>query len=192
MMKNLTTSVPLFPLPVFLLPGGITRLRIFEARYLKMVTIASKAQGFVICANTQEGTEAKPQWGSWVDIINFDQGDDGVLEIDVQCKSLVNITTINKDADNLHFAEITEIAHWSENIAELDSNELSQSLAQVFATNARLSEIYTEKPIHNSHWVVARWLELLPVNLTVKSSFVSEHNYQAAKHFVQAILFHES
>ncbi len=32
-----TVNLPIFPLPVFLLPKGVTRLRIFEERYLKMV-----------------------------------------------------------------------------------------------------------------------------------------------------------
>ena len=41
-MNNHNIELPLFPLSIFLLPGGITRLRIFEPRYLKMVAIASR------------------------------------------------------------------------------------------------------------------------------------------------------
>jgi len=47
LMKKITVTLPIFPLPVFLLPGGVTKLRIFEPRYLKMVSTASSGQGFV-------------------------------------------------------------------------------------------------------------------------------------------------
>ena len=40
----------IFPLPVFILPEGATKLRIFEQRYLDMVKEAAKDNtGFVVC-----------------------------------------------------------------------------------------------------------------------------------------------
>jgi Lon protease-like protein len=210
-MQNVNTRLPIFPLPVFILPGGITRLRIFEPRYLKMVKIATQEQGFVIWLNsiesedsdsintkaenpdlkTIESEEPDTLWGSWVEIINFDQGDDGILEIDVQCKSLVEILSSDKDEDDLHFGEVSDISHWSQETDQDTTDILSQSLDEVFDNNTILNKLYVDKATNNANWVVARWLELIPVDLDIKTSFVHSHNYKEAKHFVQSIIFNE-
>jgi len=187
-MKDTNLKLPIFPLPVFLLQDGITRLRVLEPRYLKMVKIATKGEGFVIWLNSQESEKPMIEWGSWVEIVNFDQGKDGVLEIDVKCKALVDIQSIEKDSDNLHFGSVCETFHWSQAVDENQVSELGDSLEEVFVNNNILSELYPNRYSRNTHWVVARWLEILPVNLSVKSAFVDVHNYDEAKYFVQSII----
>ena len=186
-MNYTELTLPIFPLPVFILPNGITRLRIFEPRYLKMVKIATQGKGFVIWLNHQEAEKPMIEWGSWVEVVNFDQGKDGVLEIDVKCKALVDIQSIEKDSDNLHFGTVCEIFHWSQGIDDNPASELGYSLEEVLVNDNMLSELYLHRYCRNTNWVVARWLEILPVNLAVKSDFVNVHNYDEAKHFVQSI-----
>ena len=81
-------NIPIFPLSIYLLPQGITRLRIFEQRYLNMVKNVHKTNGFVISYYQDSPNldiESKiSAWGSWVEIVNFMQGDDGILVIDVK------------------------------------------------------------------------------------------------------------
>ena len=187
-MNNVNPTLPIFPLPVFLLPNGITRLRIFEPRYLKLVKIASTEQGFIILLQSEKSEVTDIKWGSWVEIINFDSGEDGVLEIDVKCKSLVKILSINSSVDKLQFGCVTEILHWSQKTKTTQFNALSESLEAVFDSDEILNALYHDKPTDNKSWVVARWLELLPVNLAVKSSFILEHTYQDAEKFVQSII----
>ncbi len=187
-MKEINLTLPIFPLPVFLLPDGITRLRIFEIRYLKMVKIATQGQGFIIWLNHQEEEKPMIEWGSWVEVVNFNQGNDGVLEIDVQCKALVDIQSIKKDDDNLHFGQVRETFHWSQRVDEKPFLELSEPLEEVLLSNIMLGELYLQKQSQNTRWVVARWLEILPISLSTKSSFVDIHNYDEAKHFVKSII----
>ena len=186
-MNNHNIELPLFPLSIFLLPGGITRLRIFEPRYLKMVAIASS--GFVISKAQNSHVE---RWGSWVEIINFDQGEDGVLEIDVRCNSLVNLhplkTSDNNSIEGVQFASVTEISHWSQKKATTDLGKLTGSLMSLFDTHDLLKELYIEKITENPYWVVARWLELLPIPFEVKNSFVSHSSYVEAKKLVNSII----
>ncbi|TMM43137.1 hypothetical protein FCS21_13485 [Colwellia ponticola] len=197
-MKQLTTKqtsieLPIFPLPVFLLPEGVTKLRIFEPRYLKMVSVASSGQGFVIWLNDNsikaDVNDGTMLWGSWVEIINFDQGDDGVLEIDVKCKSLVVINSVMKSRDSFNVAKVSDITHWSQKHADNVSSELATSLEHVFAENDNLNELYPKKSLGDSHWVLARWLEILPIELNVKSGFVVNYNFQEAKRFVESVIF---
>jgi Lon protease-like protein len=191
---NLNPNVPLFPLPVFLLPGGITRLRIFEQRYLKMIQIASKGSGFVITSNKTNSNKASTvetqddDWGSWVDIINFDQGDDGVLEVDVKCKNLVQLLSIDKDKDNLHFGDVKISSHWSQSDIKAENIPLFHSLVSVFEQNPLLESLYKDDMTANTHWVIARWLEILPINSEVKTLFSKDDSFQTAQEFVHSVV----
>ncbi|MGB2741999.1 MAG: LON peptidase substrate-binding domain-containing protein [Cognaticolwellia sp.] len=199
-----TTNLPIFPLSIFLLPQGVTRLRIFEARYLKMVSLAMKNNGFVIVpaiSNTDsEHTDGKNSTeedndlvtGSWVEIINFDQGDDGLLLIDVCCKCLVDITDMTQDKDQLHHGNITIKDHWPD--AELDetTGEFALSLEKLFAENVDLSSLYPSKSLEQGSWVVARWLELLPVSIDEKLLFTEQGSFKEAKQFLENIISSEN
>jgi uncharacterized protein len=187
-MKKEKLTLPIFPLPIFLLPNGITRLRIFEPRYLKLVKIATKEKGFIILLQSQSSELSGIEWGSWVEIINFDQGEDGVLEIDVKCKSLVRVLSLVKKEEELQFCAVSEILHWSQEIEKTKFNALSASLEAVFENDEKLNDLYHDKPTNNTNWVVARWLELLPVKLEIKNSFVYDHTFQEAESFVQSII----
>lgn len=187
-MSRTIVNLPIFPLPVYLLPEGITRLRIFEARYIKMVKVAAKGQGFVIFSTSKNTQVQKLGWGSWVEIINFDQGKDGVLEIDVKCKSLVDILSIKPDNDNLNFGDITLLEHWPDSQENLPLGNLSTTLESILSNNELLNELYHNKPLNNLSWVVARWLELLPISVETKNTFIDKNSYEAAKTFVKSII----
>ena len=77
-----------FPLSSVLFPGATLQLMIFEPRYLDMVShCLSTQQPFIICQLTsgQEVGKAAPfeAIGTFAHIIDFDQGEDGVLMIKV-------------------------------------------------------------------------------------------------------------
>lgn len=193
-MNIMNLHLPIFPLPIFLLPGGITRLRIFEQRYLKMIRIASKENGFVIASHsTNKDNEPtvkieEHKWGSWVDIINFDQGDDGVLEVDVKCKYLVNLLCVEKDEDNLHFSTVKINPHWSQKDIHDVSTPLLHTLASAFEQSPLLQNFYKNDMTDNTNWVVARWLEILPISLEVKTLFSKPDSFQTAQEFVHSVV----
>ncbi|TEW55263.1 hypothetical protein E2R68_05775 [Psychromonas sp. RZ22] len=200
-MNKSIIKLPLFPLDIFLLPDGVTRLRIFEARYLKLVSLAITS-GFIITSNNasshNDGNAIREKkWGSWVDIINFDQGKDGILEIDVKCRSLVEIIDIddsqhqqiNSNQAPLQFVNVKAITHWAQDNPTESANQLLRSLQTLFNGQLLLQHLYNNKVVNNSHWVVARWLELLPIPFEIKKSFIFKHNYHEAKTLVNSIIF---
>ncbi len=186
-----TINLPIFPLPVFLLPQGLTRLRIFEPRYLKMVAVAMKKHGFVILAHDRQSIINPKVTGSWVEIINFDQGEDGLLVIDVRCKCLVEIKSMTNDTDNLHHGDVITKAHWPEIGLDKTTNKLAKSLSKLFQENAELNTLYPTPDFQQGSWVVARWLELLPVQLEEKNLFVEQDSFVKAEQFLQRILLPE-
>ncbi len=186
-----TINLPIFPLSIFLLPEGVTRLRIFEARYLKMVSMAMKNNGFVVLPIANEEQVEDELTGSWVEIINFDQSDDGLLLIDVRCKELVEVNSMSQDKDKLHHANVSVKNHWPEVGVDESTKKFAHSLKKLFAENTELSTLYKDKHLEQANWVVARWLELLPVNIDEKRLFVESGSFDAAIEFVQSIILAE-
>jgi uncharacterized protein len=184
-------NLPIFPLPVFLLPQGLTRLRIFEPRYLKMVALAMKNHGFVILADDRRSRINKVTTGSWVEIINFDQSEGGLLLIDVRCKCLVDIKSMIQDKDNLHHGDVMTKAHWPETGLDKITDKLAKSLSKLFQENAELNTLYPMTDFEQGNWVVARWLELLPVQLEEKNLFIEQDSFVKAERFLQSILLPE-
>lgn len=187
-MSNL--FLPIFPLQVFLLPAGKMRLRIFEAKYKKLISIASAKGGFIIKPRAETETVNNINIGSLVEVHDFNQGKDGILEVDVYCRSLVSITALKAD-DTLTFGSVESLAHWSQESRGLGSSlsALASTLNEVITEDNMLNSLYPDKILTNEAWVIARWLELLPINLTVKNSFFNANGFKHAKGLVESIVY---
>jgi Lon protease-like protein len=187
-MKNQTLNLPIFPLDIFLLPEGVTRLKIFEPKYLKMVATASQGKGFVISLASNNVSLPAKLWGSWVKIINFGKDLNGILEVDVKCKSLVEIISVSLEVDNLYHGNVIDVKHWSDVHLDPSINTLSRSLIKVFNNNTILNELYPIKSTNNPSWVVSRWLEILPVDESTRNIFIEKSSFIQAKEFVEEII----
>ncbi|WP_455218077.1 LON peptidase substrate-binding domain-containing protein, partial [Kaarinaea lacus] len=81
-----TLTIPIFPLHAVLFPGGTLPLRIFEPRYLEMVSTCMKEnKGFGVCL-IREGSEVGKaantyDTGTLSEICYFNQQSDGLLGI---------------------------------------------------------------------------------------------------------------
>ena len=183
--------LPVLPLPVFVLPDGKVRLRIFEKKYLKMLSLIADHQSFVIRLTSSSTTSRTSYWGSLVKIQDFNQGEDGILEVDVLCMSLVNIDNTSIDKNELIFADVTPFSHWSQESTNenMTSKMLASALDNTLERNDMLSQFYQTRPLNNVHWVVARWIELLPLSVTVKNLFVQIDSFSSAKEFVDSVIF---
>jgi Lon protease-like protein len=186
-----TVNLPIFPLPVFLLSKGVTRLRIFEKRYLKMVAHAMKNDGFIVLPYDKAEKVGDIPTGSWVEIVNFDQSEDGLLLIDVQCKCLVDIYAMTQDKDKLHHGDVSVKAHWSDSGEDGTVDELADSLSKAFDDNPELTALYRQSDFSQDSWVIARWLELLPVSIDKKRLFAEPDSLNSAKEFLQNIILVE-
>ena len=82
----MTLTLPLFPLHTVLFPGGRLELRIFEPRYLDMVSECLRNdQPFGVCliaSGREAGEAARPHLtGTFARIVDWQTGDDGLLSI---------------------------------------------------------------------------------------------------------------
>src|SRR3569623_2260097 len=102
--------LPLFPLNSVLFPGGVLPLRIFEPRYMEMVSECLKEQSGFGVSLSQSGKEVGEaattyEGGTLVNIIDCDQRDDGLLGITVQGQRRFRIHATNVRSSQLVMAE---------------------------------------------------------------------------------------
>lgn len=188
-----STRLPVFQLPIFLLAGGAQRLRIFEQKYISMVTNATHTNGFVISPFWEDKATPYSEWGCHVQIIDFDQGDDGILTIDVLASNLVKISDFRTQSDGLLTAKAELLPHWSQLDSasdELDDvyQSLSKVLEQLFKENEALNKLYKNQYFNYSQWVAGRLLETIPLGLVEKEKFVQHYDFKQLTVLLSSLL----
>jgi len=185
----------IFPLPVFILPEGFTKLRIFEQRYLTMVKEAVQDNtGFVLCTYQHDTDLNLPEIGCLVQITDFNQDDNGQLLIDVYAEHAVSMHNAFQDKQQLRHADIEIITSpsWYVNTPINDENTLlSDTLRAVFANQPDLAGLYKTPQFDNLAWVVARWLEILPISLVKKQQLAFKSNFENLLSFLHTLINNE-
>lgn len=171
-----TQTIPLFPLHTVLFPEGTLPLRIFEPRYLDMVSNCMKTGcGFGICL-IREGSEVGRaadtyDIGTVCDISYFDKQPDGLLGITATGRQRFQIINTEIQPDQLTIAEV-----------KLLDNEAPQALPSEYSTAADILRALLEqlgypfakmeKRYDDASWVSSRLAELLPIRLEQKQYFL--------------------
>lgn len=171
-----TLKIPLFPLNAVLFPGGALPLRIFEPRYLDMVSECMKSEtgiGVVLIAEGLEiGAAAKPcEVGTLSTISYWHKRSDGMLGITLTGEQRFRILSLELMPNQLTIAEVELLAGFSE--PEIENNErLVKLLKQIIA---QLEPPYTTmaKNYESLEWVSARLIELLPLQLHEKQKLLN-------------------
>jgi Lon protease-like protein len=168
----MTMRIPLFPINTVLFPGGHLDLRIFEQRYLRMVSdCLSRDAPFgisLIDSGPEVGGPAVPcRIGTLVRIIDWAQRPEGLLGITVHGEQRFAIADYEADAQQLLHAEVTLL----DNAPSTALGEKFQPLAELLL---RILEQLGDsgRPQHaqpdDAAWVGCRLAELLPLPLREK------------------------
>ncbi len=191
----------LFPLPLFILPNGLTRLKIFEPRYMRMVAECVEDLGFVIMSVDKQDTAKQPSWGVLVKIVNFHGLNHGMLAIDVQADSLVAVENITVESDGLQRANVTHKPLWASMSCSLLREEevvkLSSLLFDFYENNRGVGELYLADQcltLPLSHcsssevWLCQRWIELLPISHRVKRTLIEDGGYRQSIDLLRTLI----
>ncbi|MGB0836244.1 MAG: LON peptidase substrate-binding domain-containing protein [Psychrobium sp.] len=182
------TSIPVFPLPVCILIGGVTELRIFEPRYMRLVSEASSGQGFVISHYDSDKPFTSSDYGTLVHIIDFETLDGGMLGIKVQAQRMVSLSNFSQDDDGLHRANATSMEHWSgQGKAQFDAT-LAEPLENLITNHEELQGYFPTGEYTNLAWVCARYIELLPLSNSKKQQLVFQQDLTQCQAFLKALL----
>ncbi len=169
-------EIPLFPLHTVLFPGGPLPLRIFEARYIDMVSACmKKGTGFGVCL-IREGSEvgaaaSTHDIGTLALIQDWHQRHDGLLGITVLGEQRFELRSIRVQSNQLCWAKVDMLA------TELPMAVPERHLALVDVLRRMIEGIgshYAQLPTRygDASWVGYRLAELLPLKLSQKQYFL--------------------
>ncbi len=163
--------IPLFPLNTVVFPGGEIQLRVFEPRYLRMVSdCLRRSEPFGLCLireGCEVGMAARPyRVGTLARIVDWEQLPDGLLGITARGERRFAAINSQVDAMQLVTAEIELLEEpplitLPEQFAPL--RELLQRILEQLPAKARQQPRYDD-----ADWVACRLAEILPLPLRDK------------------------
>ncbi|MBX2826377.1 MAG: LON peptidase substrate-binding domain-containing protein [Gammaproteobacteria bacterium] len=175
-------SLPLFPLSTLVLPEGLLPLRLFERRYLDMISACLKSEsGFGVCLireGQEAGTPAVPySMGTEVTIVDFDQGKDGLLHIVAQGRQEFVLHDFKVNPAGLLIGEV-ELLPRETTPVEGDFSGLAVNLEKILDYLGGQVD-YPVKRLDDAEWVTCRLLELLPLEPRRKFDILQLRTLQA-------------
>ncbi len=168
-------TLPLFPLSTVLYPGGQLLLRVFEPRYLSMVSRCMREEhGFgvvLIEKGSEAGAAEFVSTGTVAEIVDWHQGSDGLLGLTAEGRERFRVTGYEQQADGLYIGTI-----------EMLAKEPRENLTEHFSALAELLKGLLEeagppydrmpKDFDDASWVGYRLAELLPLPVSLKQSLL--------------------
>lgn len=166
-----TETIPLFPLRTVLFPEGPLPLRVFEARYLDMVSRCMKEEGefgvLLIASGSEAGTAQMVEVGTRARITDWYQGSDGILGITAMGTSRFRLESVERQADGLYLGTVTELPPPPTVPLPEEYRPLATLLEAILNDLGKLYEQLPQR-YEDAGWVGARLAEILPLELEQK------------------------
>ncbi len=169
-------QLPLFPLKAVLFPHGPLSLKVFEPRYLDMLSECEKTDcGFgVFMIHEGEETGQAPvvySVGTLVKVSYWEKRPDGLLGITLRGEQKIRIVDRWVQANQLSVADVEVLPQ------EVSEELPEQYLPLAAILNDIISElqhpyITLEKKYNDALWVGSRLSELLPLSLNTKQQLL--------------------
>lgn len=164
-------QIPLFPLKTVLFPGGPLPLRIFEARYIDMVSERMRDDAPFGVVLIRDGNEAGPATthdvGTLARITDWYQGSDGLLGLTAVGGQRFRLLTTERRANGLNVGEVELFPDETPVPLPDGYSALPKILADVIDDLGKLYESL-EHRFDDAGWVANRFLEILPLDLEQK------------------------
>ena len=166
-------SYPVFPLSINVLPGAYLPLQIFEPRYLDMVkTSLAKEEGFCIALTKDEGPISVKGFpnhydvGTYVEIVDFNQLQNGLLGITVKGLNKVKILDRWKQDDELLLAKISKLKELGEDFSEDPSYKEIWNMLIEISNHPEVKKLNLEIDLKNAvnvSYILGSLLPLSPI-----------------------------
>ena len=169
--------LPLFPLSSVVLPDGILKLRLFERRYIDMVKACFRdGTGFGVClikSGNEAGTPSEPYpLGTEVEIVDFDQGEDGLLHIVTRGTHPFRVLSYAADDSMLLVGEVERLPAPEPVPMEPEFERLASKL-ELILRYVEPEIAYEDVRLDDADWVCHRLMELLPLGPEAKFELLS-------------------
>jgi uncharacterized protein len=166
-------KVPLFPLRTVLYPGGPLPLRIFEPRYLDMISECLKSERpfgvLLIRSGSESGPATTFDVGTLAKITDWYQGSDGLLGVTAVGEQRFRLLSSRRRPNGLQIGEVEILPEQKGQSLPDEFKPLAQILAGVLDDLGRLYEAL-ERNYDDAGWVGFRFAEILPISPEEKQS----------------------
>jgi Lon protease-like protein len=176
------TELALFPLQSVLFPGGLLGLKVFEARYLDLMSDCLRSgKPFGVVA-LRRGTEARVSGetvdlesvGTLAEIIDVDSAQPGILQLRCSGTHRFTLTAPRQQADGLWLADTTPLPDDVAVAPPADMQDTVRGLATAITSlKGQGAEPFLEPhDFASASWVANRWCEILPISLPAKQKLM--------------------
>ncbi|MFC3814749.1 LON peptidase substrate-binding domain-containing protein [Lysobacter sp. GCM10012299] len=172
-----TQSLGLFPLHAVLLPGAAIGLRVFEPRYLDLISdCGRKGKGFGICL-IMHGEEAgapatAAAFGTEAVIEDFGRGDDGLLTLRVRGARRFHAQRVRVRDNGLQVADVSWCDPDPDDVVRPEHGLLSTLLQQIIDQVGGEHAKAPQAKFDDAAWVGWRLAELLPLEDTQRQALL--------------------
>ena len=184
-------TIPLFPLNMVLFPGGPLPLRVFEARYLDMVSRCMREDsefGVILLQSGSEiGAAQTATVGTTAKILDWYQGSDGILGITAAGVERFRVLEFSQQSDGLYLGEVESIASEPPRTVPEDYQSMASLLEVIINDLGKLYE-NLEVDYGDATWVGSRFAEVLPIALEHKQRCLEMNDPIERLMFVRPLL----
>lgn len=184
--------IPVFPLSRVVFPDSLLSLQIFEQRYLQMVSEQlSKSEGFGVCLikkGNEVGIPATPfMVGTYVEIIDFDQTEAGLLKILCQGKQAFQINSLETLESKLLSANVSWLPA-VENQTIIESQSELVDLLSDLSSHPQVEIIDDPERWSDIGFVMERLAEFMPISERQKQAFLETTNLELRQSILLQVL----
>jgi Lon protease-like protein len=191
-------SIPLFPLQAVLFPGGLLSLKVFEARYLDLISACMRENKPFGVLSLRQGTEVRKAGetiametiGTLAELIDVDSAQHGILQVRCRGTQRFEVQSRKQQPDGLWLAQARPLADDDASLPTDKLVETVRGLANAIATLKQQGSEPFLKPFKFDHagWVANRWCEILPISIAAKQKLMELPDPQVRLQLVDEFL----
>lgn len=184
-------KITLFPLNTVLFPESELKLRIFEPRYVDMVSECLRTDsGFGVCLISDGKAAGQPieffPMGTYARIIDWNQLPEGLLGITIKGERRFKVVRSGRRKNNLRVGEIIWLDD-EDDLMPVSYRGFSDLLKEI-ASRYELPFADEPERFDEANWVSERLSELLPFELSAKQELLEMDSAFSRFDYIQALL----
>lgn len=189
------TSSALFPLSVNVLPGAYLPLQIFEPRYIDMVSeCLANSEGFCIVLFKDDDNEENKEYlphhniATYVEIVDFNKLDNGLLGITVQGKYKIRIEDVWKQEDELLLGKIEKINEEDDNLSNEPEYLDLWNMVKEITNHPEIKKLNLDLDLNSSISVCYILASVLPLRPQEKQTILEFENNRDKLDYLKALI----
>ena len=189
------TSSALFPLSVNVLPGAYLPLQIFEPRYIDMISeCLANSEGFCIVLFKDDENEENKEYlphhniATYVEIVDFNKLDNGLLGITVQGKYKIRIEDVWKQEDELLLGKIEKINEEDDNLSNEPEYLDLWNMVKEITNHPEIKKLNLDLDLNSSISVCYILASVLPLRPQEKQTILEFENNRDKLDYLKALI----